>query len=228
MRHLILAAFAALTAIVPKSAHAEIVVELFQSQGCSSCPPAIANMNALVDRPDVLPLMFAVTYWDRLGWKDTFAQPEYTSRQYDYAASLHHNNVYTPQIVINGGKDLVGANRIELDREISRSAPPRSAEIAVENGAVIISGPSADTTADVWLVRYDPRRLDVAIGAGENGGAVIAHRNIVRELTHLGVWLGPPARFEVPPAQDAAWRTAILVQKLHGGVILGAKALKEG
>ena len=78
------------------------VVELYQSQGCSSCPPAIANINALASDPQLLVLDFAVTYWDRLGWKDTFARPEYTQRQWDYAHGLKHHNVYTPQVVVAG------------------------------------------------------------------------------------------------------------------------------
>ena len=90
------------------------VVELYQSQGCSSCPPAIANINAIADRPDILALTFAVTYWDQLGWKDTFASPGFTARQYDYAHGLGHGGVYTPQVVINGRADLVGADRARI------------------------------------------------------------------------------------------------------------------
>jgi hypothetical protein len=89
---------------------APIVVELFQSQGCSSCPPAIANVNALADRTDILPLMFAVTYWDRLGWKDTFAKPEFTARQVAYGRRFG-DGAYTPEVVVNGRADIVGADR---------------------------------------------------------------------------------------------------------------------
>src|SRR5580693_943584 len=85
-----------------------VVVELFQSQGCSSCPPANANVMAIADRPDVLALSFGVTYWDSLGWKDTFASPKFTARQWDYAHGLGHSNVFTPQVVINGRRDGVG------------------------------------------------------------------------------------------------------------------------
>src|SRR5580698_4743089 len=77
------------------------VVELFQSQGCSDCPPANANLMALGDRPDLITLSFGVTYWDQLGWKDTFASPQYTARQWDYAHAFHRNNVFTPEIVVN-------------------------------------------------------------------------------------------------------------------------------
>src|SRR3954447_17031087 len=78
------------------------VVELFQSQGCSSCPPAIANINAIASRPDILALTFAVTYCDQLGWKDTFARPEFTGRQWDYAHAAGRGQVATPQTIING------------------------------------------------------------------------------------------------------------------------------
>ena len=86
-----------------------IVVELFQSQGCSSCPPANANVNALSARADVLALSFAVTYWDRLGWKDTFAKPQFTERQWQYARAMRQQDVYTPQVVVNGRVEGVGA-----------------------------------------------------------------------------------------------------------------------
>src|SRR5882757_4787911 len=101
-----------LLAALPAQA-APTVVELFQSQGCSSCPPAIANVNALADRPDILALSFSVTYWDYLGWKDTFAQQAFTARQRDYARGLH-GEVYTPQVVINGRAGLVGIDRAGL------------------------------------------------------------------------------------------------------------------
>ena len=91
------------------------VVELFQSQGCSSCPPANANVMALADRPDVLTLSWQVTYWDSLGWKDTFDDPAFTRRQYDYAAAFGRTNVFTPEVVVNGRSDVVGSERDELD-----------------------------------------------------------------------------------------------------------------
>lgn len=85
-----------------------VVVELFTSQGCSSCPPANQAVADLADRPDVLALSFGVTYWDALGWKDTFASPQFTARQWDYARSLRHTQVWTPQVVVDGRVDTVG------------------------------------------------------------------------------------------------------------------------
>ena len=102
------------TASPAPTANNPVVVELYQSQGCSSCPPANAALNAIADRPGVIALSFAVTYWDRLGWKDIFADKAYTQRQYDYAQALDNANVYTPQIVINGKQELTGIRRGEL------------------------------------------------------------------------------------------------------------------
>src|SRR5437868_1750048 len=96
-----------------------VVVELFQSQGCSSCPPANANLLELADRPDVIALNFAVTYWDGQGWKDTFAQPGFTARQWDYAHAFHRGNVFTPEVMVNGRHDGVGAARADFARLVA-------------------------------------------------------------------------------------------------------------
>src|ERR1700744_2992761 len=109
---------------------APTVVELFQSQGCSSCPPAIANVNALADRPDILALSFSVTYWDYLGWKDTFAQPVFTQRQRDYARNLP-GGVYTPEVVINGRTPIVGIKRDELAGAVARAAPLQGPAVTI-------------------------------------------------------------------------------------------------
>ena len=98
-----------------------VVIELFQSQGCSSCPPANANVLALAERPDVLALSFQVTYWDQLGWKDTFASPQVTQRQWDYARTLKHSQVWTPQVVVNGRIDTVGTRRGEIEQVIAKA-----------------------------------------------------------------------------------------------------------
>ena len=207
---------------------APVVVELFQSQGCSDCPPAIANVNAIADRPDILALNFSVTYWDRLGWKDTFAKPEFTARQWDYAHGLHNANVYTPQIVVNGKRDLVGANRADLDQAISQAAPlPAVPALAysgnrISVGAASTAAGARAVKADIWLVRFDPRVLNVAIGAGENSGLTLPHKNIVRELSRLGTWSGKAEQFTLPSPAESALQSAILVQAEKGGPILSA------
>ena len=227
---LIAAAFAALLAPVARAAPLK-VVELFQSQGCSSCPPAIANVNLLGDRADLLTLMFAVNYWDRLGWKDTFASPQFTERQYTYGR-VFGDGAYTPEVVINGRRDLVGTSHSQLDTEIARTESPNDAPTLASAGTgVSVSATSsprrgaATSKADVWLVRYDPRVQQVAIGAGENSGITIPHRNIVRALVKLGDWTGAASTYSIPAGGDSAWRSAVLVQEKNGGPILAALKL---
>ena len=224
----ILALFAAFLGLAPMAAaQAEpVVVELFQSQGCSSCPPADANLNAIADRPDVLALSFAVTYWDQLGWKDTFAKPEYTARQYAYARGMLHSNVATPEVVINGSRDLLGVDRRELDAAIRAAGTPVGASLAVADGSVRIAAGSAPARgADVWLVRYDPRVQFVAIRRGENGGKTLPHRDIVRQFVRLGGWFGAARSFPLPRSPSSGLKTAILVQTAAGGPILAAVKL---
>ncbi|WP_428376210.1 DUF1223 domain-containing protein [Lichenicoccus sp.] len=196
------------------------VVELFQSQGCSSCPPANANLLALASRPDVLALSWQVTYWDHLGWTDTFGKPEFTERQRDYARAFHRDQVFTPEIVVNGQADVVGNRRDELDRLISRADRGNEGpSIALAGSAVTVS---AAPGARVLLVRYDPALVQVPIARGENGGLTLPHRNVVRELVLLGVTDGQPGRFRLPPASRPGLRSAVLVQAGLGGPILAA------
>ncbi len=213
----------ALTAALPAAAPAAglTVVELFTSQGCSSCPPANANLAALAgSRGDVVPLSFGVTYWDKLGWKDSFASPAFTQRQRDYAAALGRDNYGTPQMVINGRTSLVGNNRGQLDAAIARAGTVGGPAIAATAGALSIgAGPRPATPADIWLVRYDPRTIAVPIRAGENEGRTLPHRNVVRTLVRLGSWSGNAQRIALPPAV-AGLRSVVLVQAAGLGPIL--------
>jgi len=196
------------------------VVELFQSQGCSSCPPANANVMALGERPDLLTLSFGVTYWDQLGWKDTFASPQYTERQWDYAHAFHRRNVFTPEVVVNGRADVVGADPGELEALIRREGTPAGPEIQIGKTDVTVG--MGTGTADVWLVRYDPRVVQVPIARGENGGTTLPHKNVVKSLTRLGAWTGKSATYNLPPLTDANLRDAVLAQTGLGGAILAA------
>ncbi len=209
-------------AIGADAAHPE-VLELFQSQGCSSCPPANANVIALSGRRDILALSFEVTYWDNLGWKDTFDQPSFTARQYDYAKSLGHPNVFTPQVVVNGRRDGVGVDARALRGLLAAADRGDGGPmISIGSQTVGISAGTAGNGADVWLVRYDPRIIQVSIKRGENGGKTLPHKNIVRSLTRIARWTGRPLTLAIPPKADAAWKTAVLVQKSGGGPILAA------
>lgn len=207
----------------PATAANPVVVELYQSQGCSSCPPANAALNAVTDQPGVIALSFAVTYWDRLGWKDVFADKAYTQRQYDYAHALGNANVATPQIIINGKSAITGIKQGELARNIAATAPiTKGPTIDLGKNRVTVgkgSGP-----ANVWLVRYDPRVQSVAIRSGENTGRTLPHKNIVRSLTKLGEWNGTAVSFDLPVASPSQLKTVILVQRAGAGPIIAAKA----
>jgi hypothetical protein len=197
------------------------VVELFQSQGCSSCPPAAAVVNALADRPDILALSFAVTYWDQLGWKDRFAKPAFTARQWDYAHAGGRANVYTPQVVVNGRAALVGNVRREVETAIAHNPRAPGGPSVARAGDMVSIGAGRGAQATVWLVRYDPRTIAVPVGAGENAGRTLPHRNVVRELVKLGDWSGSAARYRLPDAAQGL-ASAILVQQGKGGPILAA------
>ncbi len=207
-------------AMAADAAH-PVVVELYQSQGCSSCPPANANVLALADRPDVLALSFQVTYWDSLGWKDTFAAPQNTARQWDYAHAFHHDQVWTPQVIVNGRADVVGARRGEIERAIAFADRGDNGPVVdIARDHVTISGHGL-RRADVWLVRYDPNVVQVAIRAGENGGRTLPHRNVVRQMVRLGTWDGSTRSYALPPVPEGL-RTAVLVQQGIGGPIVAA------
>lgn len=196
------------------------VVELFTSQGCSSCPPANANLIEISRRPDVLALSFGVTYWDRLGWKDIFAKPEYTDRQVKYEKPLGHDGPFTPQVVVNGRADVVGNRIAEIDDLIAEQG--RVPSIDLKDRSLTISEGSAPAgKADIWLVTYDERTVNVPVKRGENSGRTLPHKNVVHSLTKAGIWNGRTETIDIPPAKPGL-RTAVLVQAPDGGPILAA------
>jgi hypothetical protein len=198
------------------------VVELFTSQGCSSCPPANENLIRLKDRPGVLALSFGVTYWDYLGWKDIFARPEFTDRQIAYESGLGHTSPFTPQMVVNGRMDTIGNRFSAVETVIRRAGAVEGPEIDVQSGNVSISaGPASAAAADIWLVHYDPRTVEVPVGRGENTGRTLPHANVVHDLARIGSWNGSAVELALPPAPEGL-STAVLVQLPRGGAILGA------
>lgn len=205
------------TAIAPPAA--PVLVELYQSEGCSSCPPAEAWLNSIADRTNVIPLAFEVTYWDYLGWKDKFASPAYTQRQRDFAARSADHEVATPQFWINGQRRVTGANPGAVEAAIAAVRPLAPVPVVGADGATIARGAAPARPADVWLVRYDPRVVQVPIKAGENEGRTLPHRNLVRELTSLGVWKGAAAHFSFAPATGGL-RSAVFLQDGRGGAVL--------
>lgn len=218
-------AYGALPSRAPASAVQPVVLELYQSQGCSSCPPALAVLNEVANRPNVLALNFAVTYWDQLGWKDKFAQPAFTARQWDYARAAGRGNVQTPQLIVGGRAAILGSRKGEVEAAIAnyRSAPG-APDIIGKGDAVTVGDGKAANDTKVLLVDYDPRNVTVPIRAGENGGRTLNHRNIVRRLSTLGAWNGRSATFSLPKGQPGLAR-AILVQSGVGGPIIAGRKI---
>jgi hypothetical protein len=197
------------------------VVELFTSQGCSSCPPANANLIQLKDRPGVLALSFGVTYWDHLGWKDVFGRPEFTERQIAYESPFGHRGPFTPQIVVNGSQDTVGDRLSDIEALIGK-AHPNGPALSLSGGQVLIgTGGTPNREADIWLVRYKPGVIQVPVARGENSGRTLPHANVVQSLTRLGSWKGGAVALLLPVAAPG-FRTAVLVQAPNGGPILAA------
>jgi hypothetical protein len=199
-----------------------LVVELFTSQGCSSCPPANANLIKLRGRNDVLALSFSVTYWDSLGWKDVFGQEKFTDRQSSYESNLGHGGPFTPQIVVNGSRDTVGNDYSFIASLLGGPSLSKGPAIELSStGVNLAAGTAPSSGTDIWLVRYDPNVVNVPVRRGENTGRTLPHTNVVHELKRLGSWTGGAVRQTFEPAQ-AGLRTAILVQVHNGGPILAA------
>lgn len=200
------------------------VVELFTSQGSSSCPPANANLVKLATRPYVLALSFGVTYWDYLGWKDSFAKPEFTGRQIAYEQPLGHSGPFTPQVVIDGDADTVGNRLADIEGLISRHHSGERPQLSLDAGEVEIgAGKAPGGKADIWLVRYEPGVVEVPVARGENSGRTLPHANVVRSLTKLGSWTGKAIALPLPNAKGSL-STAVLVQTPNGGPILAVAA----
>lgn len=220
-------------AVAPKG-----VVELFTSQGCSSCPKADAAFRRLATRKDVVALSYHVDYWNYLGWADTLSSPENTQRQYDYAAALGRRNVYTPQAVINGrthlnGGDLAGieGNLTSMAEKAAGLSLPVTLTLEDDCIDIAIGGSSGIAKADV-LAAYFTRSRDITIEKGENAGKTITYSNIVTDLQTISMWQGKPLSLELPLAmleKKGHDSVAILVQAKNAdgtpGPILGAALL---
>jgi hypothetical protein len=202
------------------------VVELFTSQGCSSCPAADTFLGELAKRPDVLALSEHVDYWDYLGWKDPFASSENTERQRAYARRLGSGYVYTPQMVVQGMGQIAGADRKGVLELVARAKDlplvsvevKRTGEGAMEARLGATTLPAA---VDVFLVRFDPKH-STTIARGENVGRQAQNYNVVRGFTRLAVWNGEPTSLPVRATRAAGETWAILLQQTNGGHILGA------
>jgi hypothetical protein len=204
-----------------------VVLELFTSEGCSSCPPAEVIVNELAQRPNVLPLSFHVDYWDDLGWRDRYSLASATARQRVYARTLRRSSVYTPQAVIDGSRDIVGSQRAAVMEAISGHRDGVAASVSVSSGTIQIhvgAGSNA-VAAEVLLVGY-LREANTPIGRGENSGRTLKESNIVLSLHELGRWNGQPREFEMSVSRrpENVTDIAVLVQSAGQGAILGAVA----
>ena len=203
-----------------------VVVELYTSQGCSSCPPADEFLGKLANRNDVIALSLHVDYWDYIGWKDVFAKPQFTARQHAYAKAAGKRMVYTPQMVIAGQNSVVGTKPAEVERLIKthRAAPARVDIKAVRMGnkVQITAKPLEKGLGEmvVQMVRYK-RGQSVRIKRGENAGRNLAYYNVVTELRVLKTWNGAaPLTFSTEIAGSG--QAVIIVQAAGHGRILAA------
>ena len=219
------------------------VVELFQSQGCNSCPPTNANLlratsSSSPTLPDTIFLTYHVTYWDYLGWKDTFGNSAFDRRQRDYVQRLGLRNAFTPQVVVNGRVSGVGNSKSGLDKVLKEGGAGQIAP-AVKVSVIHDGDRSEDLVVqvslrthtavlghdlDVWAVRYDPAEVSVAIKSGENRNEVLPHKNVVKSVTRVGVVKGDGRDAGVMSLgrMEDGLEGVILVQDGVGGPILAA------
>jgi hypothetical protein len=213
-----------------------VVIELFTSQGCSSCPAADALMGELRKMPGVIVLSYNVDYWDYLGWRDTLASPEKSQRQYDYAKARGDMDVYTPQVVVGGGSHYSGSDKAAILKAIARaqSAEPQhpiGISLAVKEDEFIVEigkgGAAHDAT--LWLMAFAPS-VAVKIEKGENAGKDIVYYNVVRKLVPASMWHGEAMTLTLPK-QDILLPdcrgAAALLQQGKAGPIMAAAAWGE-
>jgi len=213
------------------------VVELFTSQGCSSCPPADVVLGRIAAKGDVIALSYHVDYWNYLGWKDTLSSKEATTRQYGYAHTLGRQSVYTPQVVIDGRVHVVGSDQAAIESKVGAlAASGRGLRVPVrahqKDGKVTVSVGAGDGSADIVLVYFD-RSNTVEIKRGENSGRTITYWHTVRDVQTVGMWDGEAMDLVLPASVVKGSSTggcAILLQKTEAanapGPILGATVVQ--
>jgi len=225
-----LAAVAGMASAQDRERTSPVVVELFTSQGCSSCPPADRLLSDLADKPDVIALALHVDYWDYIGWKDSFARPEYTARQRAYARASGEKMIYTPQMIVGGAQRVVGARAMKVvDAIAAHAAQPAPVSVSLERDEDVLSidlQPEHDALGRmvVQLVRYRPEGT-VDILRGENAGHSFTYSNIVTDWDVVREWSGEEAlsfRLEIEGQEPAV----VIVQQGGHGAILGAAATR--
>jgi hypothetical protein len=224
-----------LTLAGARAAEPRALIELFTSQGCSSCPAADKLLGDLANDPTLVALSDPIDYWDYLGWKDTLASPAHSARQRAYAHMRGDREVFTPQIVVNGAADVLGSDQAAVDRAIAQTDQKTGVMalpvlLSMGGGTLNIKVDSAESeqaAGEVWLCPL-ARAVAVAIGRGENHGRTVTYHNVVRNWVKLGDWTGAQASWTVPISQietDGVDAAAVMVQEgSHDkpGIILGA------
>ena len=226
----------AIVAVIrPACAEPRAVVELFTSQGCSSCPPADRIIGELAKDPDVIALSLPIDYWDYLGWKDTLADSRFTARQKAYSHVRGDRDVYTPQVVVNGATHVIGSDRARIDGAISETrkssgvmSVPVTMTVSGKQLTVAVAeskGPAAH--GEVWICSVS-KAVPISIGRGENRGREITYHNVVRNLLKVGDWNGASESWTVPLeniAREGVDAAAVFVQdgsRDRPGPMLGA------
>lgn len=186
-------------------AEPKTVIELFTSQGCSSCPEADKLLGELSRDPKIIALSMPIDYWDYLGWKDTLADPRFTARQKAYSKARGDRQVYTPQVIVNGRLQALGNDRDQVQQAISQTARTRQADIpvslSVATNEIRVALPDSDKVPagshEVWICAV-AASVPVTIGRGENRGKEVVYHNVVRNWLKVGDWNGKAAKWSVP------------------------------
>ena len=205
-----------------------VVLELFTSQGCSSCPPADALLQQLASDPQILALSFHVDYWDNSSWRDPFSRPESTARQYAYGKALGQNGVYTPELVIDGARGMVGSRKSDIEAAVAVAKTqdkPVSVTITPNKKGLTISLTSSASipAADIWLVTYSPQAV-TAVRGGENSGHDLVSINNVKVIKRIAQLTGTSTQLDVPALSNGD-HYMVLVQLPDNGKIIGARKM---
>jgi hypothetical protein len=228
----LVAAVAGFAMAAPAGAEPRAVIELFTSQGCSSCPPADRLLGELAHDPSLVTMSLPIDYWDYIGWKDTLAKPRHTTRQRFYARARGDGEVYTPQVVINGRIHAAGNDKAAIEHAIAESRHEGvilsvPVKLATADGKlnVSVAAGSEKAAGEVWLCALGTA-VPVAIGRGENSGHTVIYHNVVRRWLKLGDYTGAPRTFSVPLTDlESADAAAVIVQAGTAdrpGTMLGA------
>lgn len=224
---------AILTVVTPACAEPRAVVELFTSQGCSSCPPADKILGELAQDKSVVALSFPIDYWDYLGWKDTLADSRFSARQKAYSHMRGNRGVYTPQAMVNGTTDVLGSDRAGIENAANRTQKVdgvMSVPVTVTQGSGQIKVSVAEAggkSGEIWICAVS-KQVPITISRGENRGQHITYHNVVRNVLKVGDWNGKAGSWTVPLeniSRDGVDAAAVYVQdgnRDKPGAMLGA------